>query len=224
MAEQPKNEAGRQQVSQSTADQILAAAQEAVEKAQETIEKIQQEGNKLLGSLLKEGEKVIDETQKMAGGSVEEVRNRVEMARGKTADTFDNLEKIFEERVSRALGRLGIPTREDFQTIAKRLEELNQSVRTLIREERVEEGVERLEEEITESHVLDDLKEINGVGPAMEAKLNSAGITSYRQLAELDAEGTQRLDAVIKSAGRIIREDWVGQAKALHFEKYHEQL
>jgi poly(hydroxyalkanoate) granule-associated protein len=226
-----KGETAKQKAAQTPTEQVLAAgraavetAQEAVEKAQEAVEKIHQEGGRLLESLMKEGEKVIDDAQKKAGAQVGEMKSRVETARNRAADSFDNLEQIFEDRVSRALSRLGIPTRDDFQSIAKRLEALNNSVKILLKEERVEEGVKALEEEAAGSHILDDLKAITGVGPALEAKLNATGINSYRQIAELDEQGIADLDAVIKSAGRIKRDNWVDQAKKLHFEKYKEQL
>ncbi|NJM11119.1 MAG: hypothetical protein HC889_03755 [Synechococcaceae cyanobacterium SM1_2_3] len=70
----------------------------------------------------------------------------------------------------------------------------------------------------------DDLKLISGIGPAMEKKLNACGVLSFRDLATLDNAHIERIEAVIKFAGRIHREDWMGQAKAQHFQKYHEQL
>ena len=70
----------------------------------------------------------------------------------------------------------------------------------------------------------DDLKLIVGIGPALEKKLRAQGILSYRHLAALDEAGIDRLEAAIKTAGRIRRDDWIGQAKAQHFQKYQEQL
>lgn len=70
----------------------------------------------------------------------------------------------------------------------------------------------------------DDLKRIVGIGPALERKLHSQGILSYRQLATLDAVGIDQLETAIKAAGRVRRDDWIGQAKAQHFQKYQEQL
>lgn len=70
----------------------------------------------------------------------------------------------------------------------------------------------------------DDLKLINGIGPALEKKLNASGIFSFRDLATLSEADIERIEAAIKFAGRIHREDWLGQAKAQHFHKYQEQL
>jgi predicted flap endonuclease-1-like 5' DNA nuclease len=62
----------------------------------------------------------------------------------------------------------------------------------------------------------DDLKQISGVGPGLEKKLQDAGITSYAQIAALTDAEIQDLEAnVVKFAGRINRDDWIGQARQL---------
>ena len=52
----------------------------------------------------------------------------------------------------------------------------------------------------------DDLKVINGLGPAAEKKLNEAGISTFAQLAALDPETFEAVK---------VKEDWVAQAKDL---------
>ncbi|NBS11574.1 MAG: 5' DNA nuclease, partial [Gammaproteobacteria bacterium] len=60
------------------------------------------------------------------------------------------------------------------------------------------------------------LKLIAGIGPGLEKKLNAAGITSYAQIAALTATEITRLERdVVKFAGRITRDDWIGQAQHL---------
>ena len=71
----------------------------------------------------------------------------------------------------------------------------------------------------------DDLKLISGIGPALEQKLKDAGIVSYKQVAKLSNQDIDRLEQdVIRFSGRITRDDWIGQAKAQHLQKYGEQL
>ncbi len=70
----------------------------------------------------------------------------------------------------------------------------------------------------------DDLKLISGIGPALEKKLRKQGISSYRQLAMLSDKDIVKIEAAIKAAGRVGREDWIGQAKSLHLQKYQESL
>ena len=70
----------------------------------------------------------------------------------------------------------------------------------------------------------DDLRRIRGVGPAIESVLHGLGIRSYRQLLMLDEAGLDRVrDALRDFRQRIEREDWIGQARRLHREKYGEE-
>ncbi len=61
----------------------------------------------------------------------------------------------------------------------------------------------------------DDLKLISGVGPAMEKKLNAAGVFHFWQVAELKKAQIAELDDEAGLGGRIERDEWVKQAKQL---------
>lgn len=61
----------------------------------------------------------------------------------------------------------------------------------------------------------DDLKLISGVGPVLEGKLNALGITTYAQVAKFKKADIARVDEVLNFRGRIERDEWVKQAKAL---------
>lgn len=67
----------------------------------------------------------------------------------------------------------------------------------------------------------DDLKDIVGVGPFLERKLHSLGIYTFRQVSNFSKEDSKQVNEIIEFfPGRIDRDDWVGQAKALHERKY----
>ncbi len=67
----------------------------------------------------------------------------------------------------------------------------------------------------------DNLKEIVGIGPVVEARLQALGIASFRQLAELDDDGVDRLVRLLDGFGdRIVPDDWVGQARSLYERHY----
>lgn len=70
-------------------------------------------------------------------------------------------------------------------------------------------------EAAAKKEIVDDLSLIGGVGPAFVKKLNGAGITSLKQIAELDAKGVEKLEVELNIAGRIERDEWVEQAKEL---------
>jgi NADH-quinone oxidoreductase subunit E len=61
----------------------------------------------------------------------------------------------------------------------------------------------------------DDLKLIKGIGPQNEARLNALGIHRLDQIAAWTAAEAQWVGSYLAFPGRIEREDWIGQAKAL---------
>jgi NADH-quinone oxidoreductase subunit E len=61
----------------------------------------------------------------------------------------------------------------------------------------------------------DDLKLISGVGPKIEKMLNELGVFSYAQIAKWKKAEREWVDSYLKFSGRIERDDWVKQAKAL---------
>ena len=63
--------------------------------------------------------------------------------------------------------------------------------------------------------VLDDLKQLSGVGPALEKKLNAAGLTSFSQIAAWTAKDVAAMDDSLSLKGKIEKEGWVKQAKKL---------
>ena len=64
----------------------------------------------------------------------------------------------------------------------------------------------------------DDLKKLGGVGPKLEQKLNELGITSYEQVSNFTDDEIAFVDETLNFKGRIERDDWIGQAKALMAE------
>ncbi|MHC9510185.1 50S ribosomal protein L21 [Kangiella sp. M94] len=61
----------------------------------------------------------------------------------------------------------------------------------------------------------DDLSQLSGVGPVIVGKLNDAGITTFKQIAEWTAEDVAKFDEELNFKGRIERENWIEQAKEL---------
>ena len=61
----------------------------------------------------------------------------------------------------------------------------------------------------------DDLTKLNGVGPQLEKKLNEAGIFHYWQLAAMRPADIEQVDGELKLNGRIGRDGWVAQARAM---------
>ncbi len=93
----------------------------------------QAEGTKLFEALVKEGMGFEQTARRFAGGRADVVRdaveNRVGQARERATDTWDRLEKVFEDRVQRALVKLGVPGRDDLADLSRRVETLTAELR-----------------------------------------------------------------------------------------------
>jgi poly(hydroxyalkanoate) granule-associated protein len=93
----------------------------------------QGEGSKLFEALVTEGMNIDKHARQLAGGRVDAVRDAVEdrvgAARVRATDTWDRLEKVFEDRVQRALNRLGIPGREEVAGLNARVDALTSQLR-----------------------------------------------------------------------------------------------
>jgi len=111
-----------------SAQQIWLAGLGAFAKAQE-------QGGAVFDTLLKEGSNIERTTRKLASGKVDNVRGAVEngvtQVRERTQETWDRLEQVFEDRVSRALAKLGVPGKQELDDLLKRVDELNRDVRKI---------------------------------------------------------------------------------------------
>ena len=99
----------------------------------------QSESPKLFESLVAEGsafqESARDSTERAFKSAVAEVRgaadDRMSAIRGKANETWDNVEKIFQSRVQKALQQLGMPTSNEIRALTRKVDELTRSVEGL---------------------------------------------------------------------------------------------
>lgn len=92
----------------------------------------QEEGTKVFEKLVKQGEQIESKTKSVAAAKTEELRARTEEMKAKAVGNWDKLEHVFEERVARALNRLGVYTSKDVQALSDRVAELSEAVNTLL--------------------------------------------------------------------------------------------
>lgn len=96
-----------------------------------------QEGTKAFETLVQQGEKLEHRTKLAAaetaaaarGAATAKAKEMQQMAGG----TWDKLEQVFEDRVARALGKLGVYTQNDVQKLTDRVEALSAAVNELIK-------------------------------------------------------------------------------------------
>jgi len=103
-------------------------------------------GSQLFDSLVKEGGKVDHKTRVAAANAVDDIKDsvedirdslesRVSGARKQAVQNWDRMENVFEERVSRVLDRLGVPTSDDLKAFADKVQELAEKVKTVTEQE-----------------------------------------------------------------------------------------
>ena len=97
--------------------------------------KAQKEGGKVFDTLVKEGLAIQRKTQATAEEKISEATSRMgDMAsdiQSRAGNRWDKLENIFEERVAKALGKLGVPLARDVVALAERIDVLDRQVRQL---------------------------------------------------------------------------------------------
>jgi small subunit ribosomal protein S1 len=82
-------------------------------------------------------------------------------------------------------------------------------------EEKATTEAPKAEEKAEAPAEADDLKKLNGVGPALEKKLIEAGYTSYAQLAGLSADQITEVETAIGKAEAFAKNGWADQLKEL---------
>jgi poly(hydroxyalkanoate) granule-associated protein len=99
--------------------------------------KAQQGGKQVFDMLVKQGEILEAKTRSAASQTADAAR---EAAKAKAKEmqtmaggTWDKLEQVFEDRVSRALARLGVYTSSDVEKLSERVNELSEAVNALLK-------------------------------------------------------------------------------------------
>ena len=96
--------------------------------------KVSSEGGKLFETLVQEGEKIEERTQKAAAGALEVVKEQTGESRDRAAETWDQVEQIFEDRLLRVLGRLGVPNHDDVRELTQRLDKVQAQLEAVRRD------------------------------------------------------------------------------------------
>jgi poly(hydroxyalkanoate) granule-associated protein len=118
-----------------SAREIWLAGLGAFSFAQSESGKIIEQGNKLFDKLVAEGQKLEKKTRDVAESAVGDIRggveSKVDAVRKQAVDNWDKLENIFEDRVARVLGQLGVPTADDVNKLSDRVQTLSNKVTAL---------------------------------------------------------------------------------------------
>ena len=97
----------------------------------------QAEGTKVFETLVKQGESLETKTRRVAADTAALARGaataKVKEVQKGVGGTWDKLEQVFEDRVARALSKLGVYTQNDVERLAERVDVLSEAVNELIK-------------------------------------------------------------------------------------------
>jgi len=82
--------------------------------------KAEEEGGRFFDALVDTGRDLESKTRS-AEAKVDEIREKV---RHRTGETMEKMEKAFDERLNKALSRLGLPSKREVESLKQRIQEL----------------------------------------------------------------------------------------------------
>lgn len=133
---QTEQEAQLSEKIKESARQIWLAGLGAYNKAEEDtgkiFEKLVKEGEELESltrGVVEKQFKAVEEQVEGVKGRVSDVKGRVEGVKEKASDTFGKLENVFDQRVSAALVRLGIPSNKQVKELEDRIATLEKKLK-----------------------------------------------------------------------------------------------
>ena len=114
------------------ANAVKDSAQQIWQAGLGAFHRAQAEGSKAFEALVKEGVTLQRKTQSAAEDKIAEAANKMSSIAtdmsAKATGQWDKLETIFEDRVAKALGKLGVPSAQDLRALTARIAEPNKSV------------------------------------------------------------------------------------------------
>ncbi len=155
---------------------------------------------------------------------------------GDLVNTLMQVRKDLNELAEHQYELMNIPTRSEIDTMQHRQQENRREGRQLRHEiALLRAQVERLsaqppaassppartranapaQKRLPIDDVEEDLTAIRGIGPKMMEKLYAQGIKNFARLAQINKKFAEELDETLNAQGRLLRDDWVGQARKL---------
>ena len=150
--------------------------------------------------------------KKLSGKEFEKLFNQINKAMEKSIETQQRLWNLWLDQMAGAgqsLGEAGEPQ-------PKTQERVTPAKQTKTAATAAKAAAEPAKTAPKPAQAEDDLTQIRGIGPGLEKKLKENGVSTLKQIAAWTAADIARMEeSVIRFSGRIEREQWVKQAKAL---------
>lgn len=135
MAKKMQKDSAGKQASPDLTGAVKDSAQQIWLAGLGAFSKAQQEGGKVFEALVKEGLTIQRKTQSAAEEKVSDATQKMTHLasdiQSRAGYQWDKLENIFEDRVAKALNKLGVPSARDVDALMARMDELNKNIEAL---------------------------------------------------------------------------------------------
>ncbi len=146
---------------------------------------------------------------------------------GQVLKSMENSRKQYENDANRYREHAG-KSEQKSETLRVRLDEVEQNFLEMEKQQgealknaRQSSAIDAANDASSREEERDDLQEIIGIGKVFEHTLHELGVFSFRQIANFGISDVARVNSELKEfRGRMEQDDWIGQAKELHFKKY----
>ena len=91
----------------------------------------EEEGSKMFKNLVERGEGFESRGRERFDEAKDKVEDATEQVKGRAESAWDRVESRLDDAVTAALGRMGVPSRDEIATLTKRVEELTAVVEQL---------------------------------------------------------------------------------------------
>jgi poly(hydroxyalkanoate) granule-associated protein len=119
------------------ADSVLESSRQIWLAGLGAFSRAQEGGRKVFESLVQQGQALESRTKQAAADTAAAARDAAQAKaremQAKAGGTWDKLEQVFEDRVARALSKLGVYTQNDVERLAQRVDALSEAVNDLIK-------------------------------------------------------------------------------------------
>ncbi|MFE8071688.1 phasin family protein [Marinobacteraceae bacterium S3BR75-40.1] len=133
MAKKPNDENAteKQETENQLADRIKGSARQIWLAGLGAYTKAEEDAGRFFDRLVREGEDIENKTRGAVERQVKAVESRVGEVKNRATESWDRLESVFDQRVSRALQRLGISSHTEILEMRDRIEALEAEVAEL---------------------------------------------------------------------------------------------
>jgi len=127
-----ESQSGAADTAKQLSQSVLASSRQIWLAGLGAFAKAQREGGKVFEALVKQGAEVESRTRDTAGAARETAKAKAMEVRAIAGGTWDKLEQVFEDRVAKALAKLGVHSSSDVERLTERVNALSESVNALL--------------------------------------------------------------------------------------------